>query len=162
MDEFQDINDIQYQLIQKWNECGKNLFVIGDPDQSIYGFRGSSGRCFERLEKDFPDINIIHLVQNYRSSPEILQTAIPVIEHNPGKPRLLTANQTSGIAVRLVQTADDFSEAIWISKEINRITEVDMLEAQSLGYTQHAFFFRYCSSLPHSQAIRINRKMFAA
>ena len=138
VDEFQDINDIQYQLIQKWNECGKNLFVIGDPDQSIYGFRGSSGRCFERLEKDFPDINIIHLVQNYRSSPEILQTAIPVIEHNPGKPRLLTANQTSGIAVRLVQTADDFSEAIWISKEINRITGgVDMLEAQSLGYTQH-------------------------
>ena len=90
--------------------------MIGDPDQSIYGFRGSSGRCFERLEEDSPDINIIRLVQNYRSSPEILQTAVPVIEHNPGKPRLLTPNQTSGIAVRLVQTADDFSEGIWIAK----------------------------------------------
>lgn len=138
VDEFQDINDIQYQLVQKWNESGKNLFVIGDPDQSIYGFRGSSGRCFERLEEDSPDINIIRLVQNYRSSPEILQTAVPVIEHNPGKARLLTPNQTSGIAVRLVQTADDFSEGIWIAKEISRMTGgVDMLEAQSLGHTQH-------------------------
>ena len=138
VDEFQDINDIQYQLVQKWNKNGKNLFVIGDPDQSIYGFRGSSGRCFEQLEEDSPDIDVIRLVENYRSSPEILQTAVPVIEHNPGKPRLLTPNQPSGIAVRVIQTADDFSEGIWIAKEISRMTGgVDMLEAQSLGHTQH-------------------------
>lgn len=130
VDEFQDINDTQYELVRRWSRDGK-LFVIGDPDQSIYGFRGASGRCFERLTEDFPDTQVIRLVENYRSAPEILHASTAVIAHNPGAERILSPNRPSGPAVRLVMAADDFSEGIFVAKEIARLAGgVDMLEAQ--------------------------------
>lgn len=130
VDEFQDINDVQYKLVRTWSREGK-LFVIGDPDQSIYGFRGASGHCFERLTGDLPDTQVIRLVENYRSTPEILRAAVPVIEHNPGTARVLSPNRPSGPAVRLATSMDDFSEGIFIAKEIARLTGgIDMLEAQ--------------------------------
>ena len=119
MDEFQDINDIQYQLVQKWNESGKNLFVIGDPDQSIYGFREIADDALNGWKRILL-ISISFVWFRTIVPLQTVQTAVPVIEHNPGKPRLLTPNQTSGIAIRLVQ-ADDFSEGIWIAKEISRM-----------------------------------------
>ena len=132
VDEFQDINDVQYKLVRAWSREGK-LFVIGDPDQSIYGFRGASGRCFERLTGDLPDTQVIRLVENYRSTPEILRAAVPVIEHNPGTVRVLSPNRLSGPAVRLATSMDDFSEGIFIAKEIARLTGgIDMLEAQNV------------------------------
>ncbi len=132
VDEFQDINDVQYKLVRAWSREGK-LFVIGDPDQSIYGFRGASGRCFERLTGDLPDTQVIRLVENYRSTPEILRAAVPVIEHNPGTARVLSPNRPSGPAVRLATSMDDFSEGIFIAKEIARLTGgIDMLEAQNV------------------------------
>lgn len=135
VDEFQDINDTQYALVRAWSRGGKSLFAIGDPDQSIYGFRGASGRCFQRLKEDAPETREIRLVENYRSTPEILGAARPVIEGNPGGARLLRPNCPSGAAVRLVLAADDFSEGIYIAKEIGRMTGgVDMLEAQKLDH----------------------------
>nr|WP_302651531.1 UvrD-helicase domain-containing protein [uncultured Agathobaculum sp.] len=131
VDEFQDINDVQYDLVRAWS-AQSNLFVIGDPDQSIYGFRGASGRCFDRLAADLPGLRTIHLTENYRSAPAVLAAALPVIAHNPGGPRTLHANRPDGPRVRLVQAADDFAEAVFIAKEIGRIAGgVDMLEAQS-------------------------------
>ena len=56
IDEFQDISPVQYELMKEWNRGGESLFVIGDPDQAIYGFRGSDARCFERLHREFPDL----------------------------------------------------------------------------------------------------------
>lgn len=142
VDEFQDINDVQYQLVRAWSASGKSLFVIGDPDQSIYGFRGASGLCFQRLSEDFPEVREIRLVENYRSSPEILQASLPVIEENPGGPRPLAPNRPSGASVRLIQTQDDFAEGIFIAKEIGRMTGgVDMLEAQKLGHDREARAF---------------------
>ena len=73
VDEFQDINDTQYALVNAWSRGGESLFVIGDPDQSIYGFRGASGACFQRLREDRPALREIRLVENYRSTPEVLQ-----------------------------------------------------------------------------------------
>ena len=135
VDEFQDINDAQYELVRSWSRGGRSLFVIGDPDQSIYGFRGSSGCCFQRLTELFPETRVLHLTENYRSAPEILQAALPVIERNPGGPRTLIPHRPGGTPVRLVQAADDFAEGIWIAKEISRITGgVDMLEAQALDH----------------------------
>lgn len=131
VDEFQDINDVQYELVRLWGKEAKSIFVIGDPDQSIYGFRGASGRCFERLSDDFPDTKKIRLQENYRSSPEILDCALSVIAKNPGAPRILRANCRPGVPVRVVHTADDFSEGVSIAKEIGRMTGgIDMLEAQ--------------------------------
>lgn len=68
VDEFQDINDLQYRLIRAWSRGGESLFVIGDPDQAIYGFRGADARCFDRLAADFPALRLIRLTQNYRST----------------------------------------------------------------------------------------------
>ena len=134
VDEFQDINDIQYQLVRSWSRSGE-LFVIGDPDQSIYGFRGADCRCFQRLQEEHPGVKEIHLTENYRSAPAILDTALAVIGHNPGGGRILTPRCPAGPAVRLVQAADSFSEAVFIAKEIGRMTGgVDMLEAQALGH----------------------------
>ena len=110
--------------------------------QSIYGFRGASGRFFDRLFEDFEDVQAIYLTENYRSTPEILDAALSVIAHNPGPARTLTAHLSRGPAVRLVQAADDFSEAVWIAKEISRMTGgVDMLQAQALGHDRTARAF---------------------
>lgn len=135
VDEFQDMNDVQYALIKSWSKCSKSLFVIGDPDQSIYAFRGSSGRCFQRLADDFPDAIEIRLKENYRSTSEILACALPVIEKNPGASRILNANQGSGPDVRVVTAFDDFSEGIFIAKEIAKMTGgIDMLDAQKFEH----------------------------
>lgn len=131
VDEFQDCNDLQYELVRTWSREGKSLFVIGDPDQSIYGFRGAGGRCFERLHSDFPGLQQIRLLRNYRSTPEILDCALPVISKNGGEERRLLAQAPSGCAVRYFHAADDFSEAVFLAKEIARMTGgVDMLDAQ--------------------------------
>jgi len=135
VDEFQDINDTQYGLVRAWSGGGKSLFVIGDPDQSIYGFRGASGRCFQRLLEDVPQTREIRLTENYRSAPAVLEAAVPVIEKNPGGARPLRPNQPDGPVVRLVRAADDFSEAVFIAKEIGHMTGgVDMLDAQALDH----------------------------
>ena len=133
VDEFQDVGDTQYDLVRAWSARG-SLFVIGDPDQSIYGFRGASGHCFARLGEDVPGLRTIRLVENYRSTPAVLEAALPVIAHNGGEARVLHANRPDGPRVRLVQTADDFAEAVFVAKEVGRIAGgVDMLEAQALG-----------------------------
>ena len=134
VDEFQDINDAQYQLVRSWSRNG-DLFIIGDPDQSIYGFRGASGRCFQRLLEDVANVKEIRLTENYRSAPAILEAALAVIARNPGGDRTLVPHRPAGPPVRLVQAADGFSEAVFIAKEIGRMTGgVDMLEAQSLDH----------------------------
>jgi hypothetical protein len=142
VDEFQDMNEIQYALIHHWSQNSKNIFIIGDPDQSIYSFRGASENCFQRFLEDFPGTREIRLKENYRSTPEILQAALPVIEKNSGALRILSPNCPSGAAVRFIQMEDDFNEGIFIAKEIARMTGgIDMLEAQKFGCNQdiHAF-----------------------
>ena len=131
VDEFQDISPVQYQLIRAWQALGEELFVIGDPDQSIYGFRGSDARCFETLKKDFPEMETIRLEENYRSTRQILSSAEQVISHNPGAPRRLHAVRGEGAAVRVVRAAGEMAEAIFVAREINRlIGGIDMVDVQ--------------------------------
>lgn len=133
VDEYQDINPVQRKLVQHWSQHGKTLFVIGDADQSIYGFRGASARCFEELLLDRPDTQTIRLCENYRSTPQILDCALEAIRQNPGEERLLRPNRQDGPQPRLMQAADGFSEAVWIAHEIARMAGgVDMLEAQRM------------------------------
>lgn len=132
VDEFQDINPIQYQLIKAWNKGGRELFVIGDPDQSIYGFRGSDSRCFDLLEQDFPGTSTIRLTTGYRSTPEVLSASLPLISRNPGGERRLSSVRPHGDPVRLVTAETGLSESIFIAKEINRMVGgIDMLDAHS-------------------------------
>lgn len=145
VDEFQDINDLQYRLIQAWGRESTQIFVIGDPDQSIYGFRGTAPECFTRFESEYHGIQI-PFICNYRSSPEILDCALPVISQNPGKKRDLKPVQPAGAAVRLITASDDFSEAVFIAKEINRMVGgIDMLGAQiaeNRGFSDIAVLYR--------------------
>ena len=75
VDEFQDCNTVQSRLLRAWGRKGKSLFVIGDPDQSVYGFRGSDPGRFQRVEEDLKDLATVRLVKNYRSTPEIVGCA---------------------------------------------------------------------------------------
>ena len=120
VDEFQDINDLQYSLIRKWGERAESLFIIGDPNQSIYGFRGSDSSCFERFEEDFSPVKVIRLKQNYRSTPEILKCSETVMGENTSAGGL-EANRKSGGMIRSVTADTPFAEAVFIAKEINRM-----------------------------------------
>ena len=131
IDEFQDCNPAQFRLTEAWNRGGKSLFVIGDPDQSIYGFRGSDSACFEKLKANHPETEVIPLRINYRSTPEILRAAVTVIRRNPGEERDLKPFRAGGEPVRMVQASGKAAEAVFVAKEINRLVGgVDMLEAQ--------------------------------
>lgn len=133
VDEFQDISPLQYELIKAWNHNGKELFVIGDPDQAIYGFRGADAGCFDRLLGEFPQSVRITLEENYRSTPQILNLASHVISKNPGGTRVLRPNMPGGTPVRVVEAKSGMAEAIFVAKEINRLTGgIGMLEAQDV------------------------------
>lgn len=137
VDEYQDVSPLQFQLLLKWNQRGKELFVIGDPDQSIYGFRGADANCFGNLEKQFPDMTKIRLEDNYRSAPAIIRSAAALISHNHGAPRSWTARQNGEQLIRIAETEGDFSEAVFIAKEINRMTGgIDMLDAAENARTR--------------------------
>ena len=137
VDEFQDSNEAQYRLLRAWQARSESLFVIGDPDQAIYGFRGASSDCFARLLADFPETEQIRLTVNYRSTPEILAASLPVIEANPGPARSLRAAQSSGDKPRVYHaggTDAAFGEALFIAKEIGRLVGgIDMLQAHAQG-----------------------------
>lgn len=131
VDEFQDISPIQYRLIREWNRDGKELFVIGDPDQSIYGFRGAAPGCFDVLSEELPDTQIIRLVENYRSSAQVTEAACALISHNPGDERHLNAVAGEGLPVRIVRAGGKRAEGFFAVREINRlIGGIDMLDAQ--------------------------------
>lgn len=131
VDEFQDISPLQYELIKAWNANGRELFVIGDPDQSIYGFRGSDARCFELLKSDYPGVRVITLEENYRSAGGIVTAAAGLISHNPGGKRVLRPHRKASIPVRIAKAPAKMSEAIFVAKEINRlIGGIDMIDTE--------------------------------
>lgn len=143
VDEFQDINEAQYRLLQGWSKSIAELFVIGDPDQSIYGFRGAAPGCFQRLAGDFQGVQSVRLTANYRSAPEILNCALPVINRNPGAERRLLPLRPKGEPVRLVKAESALPEGIFIAGEINRLTGgMDMMDAQNFarGRERHRSF----------------------
>nr|WP_289765891.1 UvrD-helicase domain-containing protein [uncultured Acetatifactor sp.] len=145
IDEFQDINPLQYRLVKEWGRGSmeeghsRELFVIGDPDQSIYGFRGSNSKAFSRLGEEYPDLSLIRLEENYRSAPAILHAALGVISHNEGEPRRMRAmapkaGQGAGLPVRIVSAEDERGEAIFVAREIIRqIGGIDMLDTDRDG-----------------------------
>ncbi|QDR79187.1 UvrD-helicase domain-containing protein [Sporomusa termitida] len=133
VDEFQDINEIQYRLLMQWGKKSESIFIIGDPDQSIYGFRGSDFRYFARFTEDFAGIRHVRLTQNYRSTPEIIAAAQAVIAKKVAGEQgcFLNPTKESGTKVRLIESNDEFSEAIFVAKEINHMVGgIDMLDTQ--------------------------------
>ena len=119
VDEYQDTNLTQYQLIRLLNHSVQNLAVTGDPDQSIYGWRGANINNILEFEKDYPGVGIVRLEQNYRSTKAILRVADQLIANNVyrKKKELRTDNQ-EGLPVRLVTFPSPQDEAIDIADSI--------------------------------------------
>src|SRR3982750_2108018 len=112
VDEYQDTNHAQYRLLQLLAGEHKNLFAVGDPDQSIYAFRGADIRNILEFERDFPGTRTIPLEQNYRSTNTILGAANAVITHNrERKEKNLWSELAEGEPVRVVEVEDEHAEA---------------------------------------------------
>lgn len=86
--------------------------MIGDPDQSIYGFRGSDSGCFLKMKEEFPETCMISLENNYRSTGNILNGALAVIRNNPGMERCLKPWKETGLPVQIAEAPSKRSEAI--------------------------------------------------
>jgi DNA helicase II / ATP-dependent DNA helicase PcrA len=119
VDEYQDINTTQYQLVSAIAHPLNNLYVVGDPDQSIYGWRGADIRNILRFEQDFPGAKIFKLQQNYRSTKSIIQTAQSVIRNNSQrKEKELFSLREMGESVTYYQAEDDKDEAEFVMKTL--------------------------------------------
>ena len=124
VDEYQDTNHAQYRFLQLLAEPDMNVFAVGDPDQSIYAFRGADIRNVMEFERDFPGAKSIALEQNYRSTNSILEAANGVIANNrERKPKNLWSELGEGEPVRVVEVEDEHAEARYVAAEIARLVE---------------------------------------
>ena len=122
VDEYQDTNFAQYSLIKLLTAESRNLCVVGDDDQSIYGWRGADIRNILDFEKDYPDATVIKLEQNYRSTANILDAANQVIAHNTGrKEKALWTEAGEGDAIKLFAAGDEREEAAWVADRIRQL-----------------------------------------
>ena len=112
VDEYQDTNRTQYRLLLHLSSVHRNIFAVGDEDQSIYGFRGADIRNILDFEKDFPEAKIIRLEQNYRSTKNILKAATKVIANNRyRRGKTLWTENPEGEKIKLISTRDEIEEA---------------------------------------------------
>jgi DNA helicase-2/ATP-dependent DNA helicase PcrA len=124
VDEFQDTNLAQYILLKRLSSFHKNIFAVGDADQSIYRWRGADYRNVLRFEQDYPEAQVILLEQNYRSTQQILDVAMAVIDPNPNRtPKKLFTQRSGGPRVILHETYDDRQEAAFIVETIASLVE---------------------------------------
>lgn len=124
VDEWQDTNRAQYQLTKLLSGKHKNLTAVGDAAQSIYSWRGADHRNIEYLARDFPEMTIINLEQNYRSTQNILDAAYHIISKNTSHPILkLWTKKGKGEKIALYQARSEQDEASFVVNEINRQIE---------------------------------------
>lgn len=119
VDEFQDTNNLQMKLLQQLVGESNNICVVGDDDQSIYGWRGAQVANILQFERFFPNPKVIRLEENYRSTQAVLEVANSLIRHNTGRrEKKLRPTISGGDLVRLVSMPGDQEEAEWIVSEI--------------------------------------------
>ena len=137
VDEYQDTNVIQYKLIKMLSEVHKNICVVGDDDQSIYSWRGACSDNIINFEKDYEDVEVIFLDQNYRSNSTILDAANSVIKNNTDrKDKALWSENKDGDKITVYSAANDKDETDDIAKKI-----LD-LKAQDIDYKDIAILYR--------------------
>lgn len=126
VDEYQDTNRPQYEMLRLLTAAHRNVFVVGDEDQSIYKFRGADIQNILKFEKDFPGARLIKLEQNYRSSQNILRVAGTVVENNSErKGKTLWTDNPGGDAVTCHCSASARREAGWIAGQIQNVLEYE-------------------------------------
>lgn len=137
VDEFQDIDKLQYELMTVLCGYHKNLFVVGDPDQTIYTWRGADIRYLLDFDRAFPGTHTIMLLQNYRSTPQILAVANDLIDKNHNRmDKILAPTRPDGVPVRCHHARTAEAEAAWIAGEI------DALHKQGVPYRAMTVLYR--------------------
>ncbi len=127
IDEFQDIDGLQYRLMKVLCGHHRNLFVVGDPDQTIYSWRGANVRYLLDFDRDFPEVKTIMMMDNYRSSPEILAAANSLIEKNGSRmAKELIPHCPGGPRVECHLGKNAAGEARWIAGRIQKLHEEGM------------------------------------
>ncbi len=140
VDEYQDTNLAQYTLVKLLSGQSRNLCVVGDDDQSIYGWRGADIRNILEFNKDFPEAKVIKLEQNYRSTQTILDAANAIIKNNDQRmEKALWTESGKGEKIRFCAAGDEREEAAWICEHVRRLRarKVPMSEIAVL-YRMHA------------------------
>ena len=140
VDEYQDTNFAQYSLVRLLTQESRNLCVVGDDDQSIYGWRGADIRNILDFQKDFPDATVIKLEQNYRSTANILDAANQVIAHNQGRmEKALWTDIGEGDKIMFCSAGDEHEESAWVCERIRRLHQTGVPYAQTaVLYRMHA------------------------
>ncbi|HKV69153.1 MAG TPA: UvrD-helicase domain-containing protein [Gaiellales bacterium] len=137
VDEYQDTNHAQFRLLSVLAAKHRNIAVVGDPDQSIYAFRGADIRNIAEFEHDFPGARVVALEQNYRSTQAILDAANAVIARNPDRrPKKLWSDLGRGLPVRVVEAEDEHAEARFVAGEITKALD------EGAGPADIAVFYR--------------------
>ncbi len=138
VDEYQDTNYSQYVWAYLLAEEHRNLFVVGDPDQSIYSWRGAEPYNIKRFLKDFPEAPIIKLEKNYRSTQAILSAANAIIKNNRDREeKRLLADKPGGERIIVHSAADSYSEASFVASTIQ-----DLAAREGYHYQDFAIFYR--------------------
>ena len=134
VDEYQDTNRAQYNLLKHLAGAHGNIFVVGDDDQSIYGWRGADLRNILEFQRDFAQAKLVRLEDNYRSTQPILEVANGVIAPNTGRiGKTLRTTRAGGERVILLKAADDRDEAEWIVREFTERARRDDLGFESMA-----------------------------
>jgi DNA helicase-2/ATP-dependent DNA helicase PcrA len=138
VDEYQDTNHVQYVMLRALSVDHPNLAVTGDPDQSIYGWRGADINNILQFETDFPMVKVVRLEQNYRSTKKILRIADDLIRHNlRRKQKALFTDNQEGVPVRLVEYANQDDEAQAIAAQI-----AESIESGTRKASDYAILYR--------------------
>ena len=138
VDEYQDTNHVQYKIVELLSRKHRNIFVVGDDNQSIYGWRGADIKNILNFEKDYADAKIVKLEQNYRSTKTILEAANKLITHNKNRhEKNLHTENDPGELINYYEASDDKDEAKHISSQIARLKR-----SEDFTYKDMAVFFR--------------------
>ena len=139
VDEYQDTNRPQYLLVRRLTEAHRNLCVVGDPDQSIYKWRGADLRNIMAFEEDFPETKVVRLERNYRSTQVILDAASALIRQNRNrKEKRLWTEREGGAQITYYRGGDELEEADFIADTARRATEEDLETELAVLYRTNA------------------------
>lgn len=145
IDEFQDTNNVQYQIVKKIAASSRNICVVGDDSQSIYSFRGANIRNILDFEKDYPELRVFKLEQNYRSTANIVEASDSVIANNKYRlPKKLWTRNEKGNKIKVIRAESESDEA--------NLTAVSILDLKkNSGYKNNDFVVLYRTNA-HSRA----------
>tara|TARA_B100000945_G_scaffold145651_1_gene116636 strand:- start:1212 stop:3404 length:2193 start_codon:yes stop_codon:yes gene_type:complete len=135
IDEFQDTNFVQYKIARLLSNEHKNIFVVGDPDQSIYSWRNADITNILNFKTDYPNTNVIYLNQNYRSSQNIIDASQSVISENQNKydRKIFSAQNSEGNLIVTVESYDEIEEAEKIAGEVHKIIKSNEIKLSDIA-----------------------------